>query len=286
MEIFNLKSSDLPQTQKGMSKKSKQAIAELNILTNNHKYDTLDESASSEAPGFLVTAIKPSVKTENRVNVFIDERFDFSLEIPQVVDLKLKVGRRLSEHELVECRHASEFGKLYRNTLEYTLTRPHSVKEIRDHLVRKRINRKRANFQAVKNRKRTREDRIKFHLRTTELPLFTDEDIEQVINRLIEKKYLHDEQFAKFYVENRFYKKGISEKRLRQELQRKGIDNSIIEQVLTKNPRDATEEIRKIIKRKQGKYSNDRLISYLVRQGFDYQIAKAVVHETDSQNLE
>ena len=103
-------------------------------LTKKHKRDKLDKSASSAANSFLVTAIKPAVKNEHRVNVFINDKFDFSLDLAQVVDFKLKVGQTLSEKQLKACRTASEFGKLYQRTLEWVLTRPHSVKETRDHL--------------------------------------------------------------------------------------------------------------------------------------------------------
>ena len=233
---------------------------------------------------FLVTAIKPAAKVENRVNVFINDKYDFSLEITQVVDLHLKVGKRLTEKELSDCRHASEFGKLYCHTLEFTLTRPHSVKEVREHLKKRRLRRETMNRQAIKNRSKSKEERIRFNLRTKEMPLYTDQDIDAVISRLLEKGYLNDQKFAEFYVENRYTKKGISKKRLVSELKNKGISTECIEQAFLNTGRDDLEEIKKIINRKIKKYPSEKLIQYLVRQGFDYQQVKAVVSEMDSQN--
>ena len=63
------------------------------------------------------------------------------------------------------------------------------------------------------------------------------------------------------------------------ELIKKGITNDIIEQVL--DARSDEEEIKKIISKKRSKYDDDRLIQYLVRQGFDYQLAQTLVRETD-----
>ena len=100
-----------------------------------------------------------------------------------------------------------------------------------------------------------------------------------IISRLISKKYLDDSKFAEYYVENRFVKKGISRKRLKMELIKKGITNDIIEQVLDK--RSDETEIKKIIAKKRAKYDDDKLISYLVRQGFSYQLAQSLVRETD-----
>ena len=105
-----------------------------------------------------------------------------------------------------------------------------------------------------------------------------------IISRLVEKGYLDDQKFAEYYVENRFVKKGISQKRLKMELIKKGISNSNIEQVL--NKRNDEEEIKKIINKKRKKYDDDKLIQYLVRQGFDYQLARTLVLEMDSQNSE
>ena len=233
---------------------------------------------------YQVTAIKPAVRTENRVNVFINDKYDFSLDISQVVDLRLKVGKRLTTRELNDCRHASEFGKLYQHTLEYVLTRPHSIKETRDHLQQRLKKRELANRQAVNNRKRSKEDRERFKLRTKELPLYTDQDIDAVITRLQEKNYLDDQKFAEYYVENRYYKKGISRKRLQNELQKKGLSPELIAAVLDSSERSDAEEIQKIIQKKQHKYSAEKLMAYLVRQGFDYQQAKDAVLETDLQN--
>ena len=241
------------------------------------------QSAESLRP-FLITAIKPAIRTENRVNVFVNDKYGFSLDISQVVDLHLKVGKRLTQKELNDCRHASEFGKLYQHTLEYALSRPHSVKEIRNHLETRRLRRIVTNRQAKVNRAKPKADQIKFKLRTKEAPLYTDQDIEAVINRLAKKGYVDDERFAIYYLENRYVKKGISKKRLLQELKNKGISQDNIDKAFQNSERDEAVEIKKIIRRKSKTYSSEKLISYLVRQGFDYQQVKALVSEMDSQN--
>lgn len=246
------------------------------------------------------------MRTENRVNIFINDKFDFSLDLAQVVDLKLKVGKVLTEAELKKYRSESEFGKLYQSTLEYCLMRPHSIREVRDHLVQRRRNREAGNRQALKNREylkslakedsassshktsssraKAKEVQKKYKIKTRELSLYTDDDIKRVITRLIDKGYLDDAKFTAYYVENRFVKKGISERRLRQELAKKGIEKSLIDQALADNPRDEAAEIQKIINKKRSKYDDEKLIAYLVRQGFDYQQSKDAVLGTDLQS--
>ncbi|MBQ3325541.1 RecX family transcriptional regulator [Candidatus Saccharibacteria bacterium] len=258
---------------------------EIYSLTNDRKSleDNKEEGAEDNLVGatFLITNIKPAIKNQNRVNIFINGRYEFSLDIAQVVDLKIKVGRRISEAELEKYRAASEFGLLYQRTLEWVLTRPHSVREAREYLIRKRIKRLSDNQIIARNKDRPREELRQYKMRTKEMPIFSDGDIDLVINRLSERGFLNDQKFAEFYVENRHAKKGISRRRLEQELVKKGIDSNIIEIVLAESERSEEDEIKKMISKKRSKYSDDKLIAYLVRQGFDYQRARAAVLGTD-----
>lgn len=203
-----------------------------------------------------ITAIKPAVKNEHRANIYLDGKFSFSLDIAQLADAKLKVGQEITEEQLSTLRQQSNFGKLYQRTLEWVLSRPHSVKETRDYLVRK-----------------------KYQKPEYEI---TDSAIDEVIQKLQAKNYLNDVNFTTYYVENRFQKKGVSAKRLRQELFKKGVSEQIIEQAIKDSERDDTEEIQKIIARlRRKKYDEQKLIQYLLNQGFDYSLVQTVVRETD-----
>ena len=102
---------------------------------------------------------------------------------------------------------------------------------------------------------------------------------EEIIRRLTKKGYIDDRKFAEFYVENRFVKKGVSRKRLEMELMKKGIDREIIEEVL--DGRNDEEEIRKIMTKKRGKYDDEKMIAYLCRQGFSYDLVRKIVAESD-----
>jgi len=197
-----------------------------------------------------ITNLKQGVKNPERVNVFVDDAFSFSLDVSQVVDLKLRVGMEISEEQLAEYKNASEFGKLYQRALEWVLVRPRSEKEVNDYLYKKIYEKK-----------------------------LNKDYINLIIDKLKDKKYLNDLSFAEYFVENRFLKKGISKKRLRLELVKKGISGEIVDEVLDK--RNDEEEIKKIIAKKRAKYDDDKLISYLCRQGFSLQLAQSLVRETD-----
>lgn len=219
----------------------------------------------------VVTKMTAGVRDPNRVNIFLDGHFAFSLDVTQVIEFGLKLGTKLTDAKLEELRRASEFGKLYQRTLEWVLTRPHSIRETRDYLRRRQLKRRQL------NQKRAHEE-------LKPLPEIEDEVAQLVVSRLIERGYLNDQKFADFYVENRYVRRGISHKRLRMELQNKGVSPEMISIAMTRIPRDENEEIAKIIAKKRKKYDDIKLVSYLVRQGFGYQQAKDAVELAKSQS--
>lgn len=223
-------------------------------LTKCGKYGIMRGEApcgAGDSGGVLrVTEMRQGVKNPERVNVFVNNVFSFSLSVAQVVDFKLKVGQIISAERLEELKKASEFGKLYQRCLEWVLVRPRSEKEVYDYL-RKKIYEKKLDGDYA----------------------------DDIVKKLIEKKYIDDFEFARWYVQNRFVKKGVSRKRLRMELMKKGVAKDVIEEAL--EGRDDKEEIRKMIAKKRGKYTDDKLVAYLCRQGFSYDLAQELMRENE-----
>ena len=222
-------------------------------------FDNSDE-LTPKAKERIVTDIKEAVRDRDRLNVYIDRKFFCSLALSQVVDLKLKIGKQLNDEDLKSLRRASEFGKLYQRALEYALLRPHSQKEMRDHLKKKTLSK----VVRVKNQKTG-------EYQTKQKEGFDASLVEPVLARLVERGYVDDERFAKLWIENRSIRKGISQKKLRLELQSKGISQDIIDTCLSEGARDERKELKKVIAKKAKKYPDEqKLIQYLLRQGFNY----------------
>jgi len=198
-----------------------------------------------------ITGITAQTKNNNRVNIMVDDRFRFSLDIFQVADLGIRIGKEYTEEELDEMESESQFGKLYGRTLEYCLMRPHSAKEIRDYLYKK-----------------TRDTRTKTGGVKKGVPV---EITERVFARLVEKGYIDDEKFARYWVENRSFTKGASRRKLIAELRAKGIESSVVERLWEDSERSDEDELQKIIAKKRGRYPDDqKFMQYLARQGFSY----------------
>ena len=226
-----------------------------------------------EKSRFVITNLKQGVKNPNRVNVFVNSKYALSLDVAQVVDLGVKVGLEISEDELEEFKKASEYGKLYQRTLEWVLVRPRSVRDTRDYLLRKLKTSSSGRSSRPSSRGSSLRPRSDCGCPSEDVSEFS----ESIIQRLLDKKYLDDYKFAEWYVENRFVKKGISKKRLKMELMKKGVAREIVDEVI--DDRDDEEEIRKVIAKKRAKYDDEKLMGYLVRQGFSYDLVKQVLSE-------
>ena len=264
-----------------------------------------------------VTSLRGAVRDPHRINVFLDGKFSFSLTLTELADSKLHQGQVLTDPEVERLRNLSGLGKLYQQTLEYCFLRPHSKKEIIDYLERKRLRRdiswKRfeehqlkmqndpeyaAKVKEIRQHTKDQNQKIreidftenniyeyrgtkKTNLPTKPADRITPEMTQEVVSRLESQNYINDQDFARYFIENRHQNKGNSTKRLIQELKIKGIDNDIIEQAMfdqgTGNLfRDEEVEIEKMIKKQLRKTSDrQKIIAYLARQGFSYDLIKA-----------
>lgn len=211
-----------------------------------------------------ITSVSAQVRNPDRVNVSVDGKFRFSLDIFQLTELGVKVGKEFSEEELTALEGESSYGKLYTKALEYSMLRPHSSREMRDYLWRK-----------------TRE--TKYKSRSGELktrPGVAQEIATRVYDRLVEKGYIDDEKFARWWVENRNLRKGTSRRKLQAELQAKGVASAVIAAMLEDSHRNDEDELAKIIAKKRAKYPDEqKLIAYLARQGFRYDDIKGALQE-------
>lgn len=214
-----------------------------------------------------ITGLSSQQKDPNRVNVLVDGKFRFSLDISQVTDLGIRVGKEFTEEELDEFEVESQFGKLYGRALEYCIMRPHSAREVRDYLYRK------TRSTRVRN-KRTGE--------VKERPGVSVELTTRVFDRLLAKGYIDDVKFARWWVENRNQRKGTSRRKLQAELAAKGVASGIIEEALGTTERNDSDELAKIIAKKRAKYADSqKFMQYLARQGFSYDDIKSALESLD-----
>ena len=128
--------------------------------------------------------------------------------------------------------------------------------------------------------------RSEFELRKRmKLKGFSDSQINQACNYLQEINLINDFDFAKAWVESRI-KKPLGSRRLKRELQLKGVDKSIIRQVLEQSAKKTSEQelLGELAKRRWRKLSRlnpikakNRIYLFLLRRGFSAQDIRDVV---------
>lgn len=198
-----------------------------------------------------ITAIKQQVKNPDRVSVFVDGKYSFSLTYGQILDEGVKNGLELDETRLKVFKKLSQEGKLKARAMEWLMGRPHSVREFQDYMRRKQAE---------------------------------PELVTAWIEEFTEKRYLSDRAFAEWFIEQRRDFRQRSTRAISAELGAKGVDREIIAELLADSADDEQAALRQLIdkKRRSTRYRDpEKLLAYLVRQGFSYSLVKAALAEGD-----
>ena len=196
-----------------------------------------------------VTAIRTRKGRGQRVNVFLDNRFAFSLEAEVVLREGLKVGQELETDQVEALARSDCFHRCLDAALHYLSYRPRGEFEVRERLRRRR---------------------------------FDGDSIEAVIARLKEQGLVNDMDFARFWKENRDSFSPRSQWLTKLELRRKGVANAIIDRVV-----DATDDgdsaYRAALSKARSLPLSDyqrfrrRLAEHLKRRGFGYGVINRTV---------
>jgi regulatory protein len=197
-----------------------------------------------------ITALKVQKKNPDRVNVYLDGHFAFGLAA--ILAAPLKLGQSLSEAQVDSLRNRDEAEVAYNRALNYLSYRPRSKAEVSTYLRRRGL---------------------------------ADGVVEAVLERLARARLLDDEAFARFWVENRerFRPRGL--RALRYELRGKGIGDEIADRILATVDVSASAYQAAIKKAHQLSRLDQRsferkLVDYLARRGFDYEVAREVAQRS------
>lgn len=195
----------------------------------------------------IITDIKKQQHRNDRYSIFADGKFLFSFGESALLEIGLHIGQEISPEAAEQLKVSASFDKLYDQTLNYIAIRRRSEWEIEQYLRRKTT---------------VVEDRV------------------AVMKRLREGRWLDDTAFATAWVESRRLLRATNQRRLRQELQAKHVDEVVINTVLAADETDETAVLKDLVarKRRQSRYQDDlKLMQYLVRQGFNYEAVKQAV---------
>lgn len=195
-----------------------------------------------------VTAVR-SGKRGKRVNIFLDEKFAFSLEAEVALKEGLKAEKALSEDEIEALKKADLFQRCLNAAFHFLSYRPRSETELRQRLQRRG---------------------------------FDGDNVAAVLARLKERGLVDDLAFAQFWKDNRQSFRPRSQWLTRLELRQKGVAQEIIDRVAAQvNDEDcayraAVAKARRLSTADYEGFSR-RLGEYLKRRGFGYGLIKSTV---------
>lgn len=198
-----------------------------------------------------ITLLKQQVNDANRVSVFVDNEYAFSLTLDQVIEEKIKKGLELDLAQLDTLKALSDEGKLRARALEWLLRRPHSTKEFRDYCYRKKI----------------------------------DKDLSEKLQAEFQDRgYIDDQKFAQWFSEQRFTK-GKSARAVQSELASKGIDSAIASEIVA-TAQDDGQALKRLVSklRTRSRYQDDKkLTANLIGKGFQYADVKRVLEQPSDE---
>jgi regulatory protein len=201
----------------------------------------------------VITGIKQQ-KNKNRVNVYLDDKFGFGIDLDNFVLLHLKVDQELTEKEISEIVKKAEYQKTLDKLLRFAMIRPRSEKEVRDYFRRKKVH---------------------------------ESMHEKLFEKLKHLELLDDAKFAKWWVEQRANFKPKPKRILNQELRIKGIDKEIIDKVMGAEVVDEEKMARELLVKKAYKWkglrsqeARQKMSQYLAGKGFGWDVIERIVKST------
>src|SRR3972149_4272596 len=203
-----------------------------------------------------ITQIKPQ-KNNKRVNIYLDGKFGFGLDVESLMTLSLKAGTELTEDKIQEIVKKAEFQKTLDKLLKFATLRPRSEKEIRDWFRRKKV-----------------------HESLTP----------KLFERLTRIDLVDDKKFAEWWVGQRLQFKFKSKRDLENELRMKGVNRDIVSQVISElvSQADAVRMAKELLEKIKYRWerlprleAEKKMSEYLARKGFNWEIIRKLVKVHD-----
>lgn len=201
-----------------------------------------------------ITKIEIQKRNKDRVNIFIDEEYSFSLFLDLVFREDLKKGMEINEEKLKQIAKKENKLKCKSTAIRIIERSNKTEKQIKDKLLEKE---------------------------------YDLDSITQAIEFLKEYKFIDDYIYASSYIRDKIKVQGS--KKIKYSLIQKGINKDIIEELLNgvdnEEEKSTAFEIGKkkymqITKSENDKYKIwNKLARFLVSKGYDYSLVNSVIKE-------
>ncbi len=198
-----------------------------------------------------VTGLKRGKSRAKRINVYIDDEFAISLAPETALKENIGVGRELDRAEIEALAEKDRRQRCFNAAVRFLGYRPRSESEMRQRLARHG---------------------------------FEETAIEKTLERLKELGYVNDDEFARYWVENRESFSPRGRRLTTMELKKKGLEADIIEKAVSgideadSAYRAAQSRVRRLEALDYNAFRL-RLGQYLGRRGFNYATIKEITEK-------
>jgi len=196
-----------------------------------------------------ITSIEQQSRRKDRINVYLDDRYAFSLNAIVAERAGLKKGIFLDDQAIDGLVGDDAYQKAFDRALNFLSYRPRSEREVRANLSRKKI----------------------------EVDV-----LERVVGRLKELALIDDRAFAQYWQENRQRFSPRGPRAIQSELRAKGLDRDIIDEVVDTQADQTDAAYEAALRKARSLHGLDyqafrqRLGSHLLRRGFSYDTISSV----------
>ncbi len=205
-----------------------------------------------------VSRVETQARNPERVNVFVGERYAFSLNALLALELHLGRGSVLEPSLLKDVFRRDEVGKAVEASVRLLGYRPRTETELKRRLSEKG---------------------------------YDAEIAEEALGRLRGLGYVDDADFVRFWIRNREQFKPMGARRIRSELLQKGVDRQIADEVIEDQlPAEEYDNALRAARSKVRTYSGTdyptfrrRMGGYLARQGFGFETCSRVIKQLWSE---
>ncbi len=201
----------------------------------------------------VITAITIQKKNKQRVSVFLDQKFAFSLELEVVLRHHLKVNQTLTQDVMTQLIKEHDFAHWYNAALKLISIRPRAQKEITDYFKKHEVGEQ------------------------TQI---------QVLTKLIDRKFIDDAAFARWFVEQRQTFRPKSARVIMWELKQKGVPTALAQQASAGSGVSEYETAISLITKKLPRWGKlpkqqqkQKIHSFLATRGFGWEVISQIFKE-------
>lgn len=202
----------------------------------------------------IITKLEIGKRNKERINVYIDDEFAFSLSAEIVYKENLAPKQVIDVEKLTRISREDEFMKCKNSALKIVERSYKTEKEIYNKLIAKE---------------------------------YSKESINRAIEFLREYNLINDENYVKMYVKDKLKSQGKN--KIKYNLKRKGIPDELINEELSKIDYDdskdgaiilARKKYNELQRRESDKYKlSQKLYRFLISKGYNYDLASDVMKE-------